>query len=227
MKSITKKEMKGLLYRQDLGRFVRSLEKEKDSWNPEDVLHMGFISMSDRVDMILENGAFFDDDVLYELICRVGERALARIENPDPLLVEAIALKRKWLRGEATDEELKATGAAANAAWAADADAWCASGAVRDGRKVWNNKDAMLAAYITVYTPASHSARNVIHSLAQSAAGKRTISVTGRDIPHGPSNSPEWLEWTDAETEKWYEVFVSARDAEYKEILEILWDLSG
>jgi hypothetical protein len=59
---------------------------------------------------------------LHEFACRCAEDALARIENPDPRSIAAIAAKRAWLKGDITDHQLDAAGAAA---WAA---AWGAAG---------------------------------------------------------------------------------------------------
>ena len=48
--------------------------------------------------------------------CRCAEDALSRIDNPDPRSINAIVVKRRWIAGEATDEELAA---AEDAAWVA------------------------------------------------------------------------------------------------------------
>jgi hypothetical protein len=49
-----------------------------------------------------------------------AERALSRVEKPDPRSLAAVETKKKWLRGEATDKELSAAGSAAwSAAWSA------------------------------------------------------------------------------------------------------------
>ena len=62
--------------------------------------------------------------ILHEFACRCAEDALALSPNPDPRSVNAIAVKRAWMRGEATDNELAAARAAAwDAAWDA---AWTA-----------------------------------------------------------------------------------------------------
>jgi hypothetical protein len=57
---------------------------------------------------------------LHEFALWCAEQALALIPNPDPRSRNALAVKRAWLDGEATDAELDAAGAAAwAAAWAA------------------------------------------------------------------------------------------------------------
>ena len=64
--------------------------------------------------------------VLHEFACRCAEDALALVDSPDPRSVAAIRVRRAWLRGEATDEELSAARAASAAARAA---AWYAANA--------------------------------------------------------------------------------------------------
>ena len=69
--------------------------------------------------------------VLHEFACAMATDALcaaeARGERVDPRLWAAIETKRRWLRGDATDQELAAARAAARAA--AGAAAWDAAGA--------------------------------------------------------------------------------------------------
>ena len=67
--------------------------------------------------------------ILHEFACQCAEVALANIKNPDPRSVAAIETKRRWMRGEATDEELSATHDAAwDAAWEVAQDAaWSAA----------------------------------------------------------------------------------------------------
>ena len=67
-----------------------------------------------------------------EAACACAEHALTLIDDPDPRCIKALEVKRAWLRGEATDEELDAAcvdaRAAAreadDAAWAAKAVNW-------------------------------------------------------------------------------------------------------
>lgn len=72
-------------------------------------------------------------NVLHEMACRCAENALKLIKNPDPRSVAAIEAKRKWLRGEITNDELSAARSAAeSAAWsatrlAAESAAWSAA----------------------------------------------------------------------------------------------------
>lgn len=62
--------------------------------------------------------------MLHEFAIWCAEQALERVGNPDPRSLNALEVKRRWLRGEATDSELAAASAAASAAaWAAARDA--------------------------------------------------------------------------------------------------------
>ena len=67
---------------------------------------------------------FIPEPILHEFDCVCAEYALSLIENPDPRSVNAIKVKRAWMRGEATDEELNT---ARTAAWAAGDAAWDAT----------------------------------------------------------------------------------------------------
>ena len=63
--------------------------------------------------------------VLHLFAIDFAERALARVENPDPRSLKALEVKKLWLDGNATDKEIKEAWAAAEeAAWAAS---WAAS----------------------------------------------------------------------------------------------------
>lgn len=79
-----------------------------------------------RIEALIEG---MDSAAMHEFACRCAEAALAQIASrdavrrapvpgPDPRSVAAVETKRRWLRGEATDEELAAACAAAlGVAW--------------------------------------------------------------------------------------------------------------
>ena len=96
-----------------------------------DVLRHPAVSAQDKLWLVLREG-WIPAPVLHEFACRITEQALARAGNPDPRSVAAIAVKRRWLRGEATDDELAA---ASDAAWAAArAAVWAAGDADPDAQ---------------------------------------------------------------------------------------------
>ena len=97
-----------------------------------EILALRRIPAGDRLWAVLR-AEFIPDRILHEIACRYAEDALSRIDNPDPRSIRAIAVKRRWIAGEATDAELAAASAAAcAAAWAASAAAWAARAAAED-----------------------------------------------------------------------------------------------
>lgn len=91
------------------------IPREKELFTALDVLNLEGISDELKISVVEITG-FIHSDILNEFACRCAERALSRVENPDPRSVAAIQAKRAWLRGEITDAELDA---AWDAAWAA------------------------------------------------------------------------------------------------------------
>ena len=85
-----------------------------------DILNLDDVSEEDRLWAVLRE-EFIPAPILHEFACVYAEYALSLIKNPDPRSVNAIKVKRAWLRGEATDEELAAARDAAcdayDAAW--------------------------------------------------------------------------------------------------------------
>ena len=73
--------------------------------------------------------------VLHEFACWCAERALKAERKagrePHPDSWAAIEVKRQWMKGEATDEQLTAARAAAMDAWSAAGAAWSAAWAAR------------------------------------------------------------------------------------------------
>ncbi len=90
-----------------------------------DVLRATHITAEDRLWTVLRP-EMIDEPTLHEYACRSAEWALAFVAlggaTIDPRSLAAIEVKRRWVRGEATDEDLAAARAAAYAA-AADASA--------------------------------------------------------------------------------------------------------
>ena len=97
-----------------------------------DVLRATHITAEDRLWTVLRP-EMIDEPTLHEYACRSAEWALAFVAlggaTIDPRSLAAIEVKRRWVRGEATDEDLAAARAAARAAaWDASwAAAWAAA----------------------------------------------------------------------------------------------------
>lgn len=109
-------------------RGLRRLEycarKLGGSANALEILASRMIPAEDRLWAVLRE-EFIPAPILHACACRCAEDVLSRMDNPDPRSIHAIAVKRRWIAGEATDEELAAAGADADAAArvAAEADA--------------------------------------------------------------------------------------------------------
>lgn len=99
-------------------RFAR-IAAIRDEWTALDVLNLPGVSAADKLWSVLRE-EFIDAPILHEFACRCAEYALSFMDNPDPRSIAAIEAKRKWLRGEITDMELRA---ARDAAWYAARDA--------------------------------------------------------------------------------------------------------
>lgn len=129
---------------------------QRPEWNALDVLDLEDVSEDDRLWAVLRK-EFLPPMLLHEYACRCAEYALSFVENPDERSVEAIRVKRLWMTGDATDDELRFARRAAQSAalaaaqsvawaavWAADSAAvWAADGAAAREREV-----AMLRALI-------------------------------------------------------------------------------
>lgn len=122
-------------------RFAR-IAAIRDEWTALDVLNLPDVSATEKLWSVLRE-EFIDAPILHEFACRCAEYALSFMDNPDPRSIAAIEAKRKWLRGEITDMELRAAWDAARAAArdAANAAAWAAASAAADAA-AWAAADA-------------------------------------------------------------------------------------
>ena len=109
----------------------------RDEWSALDVLALDGVSNEDKLWAVLRE-EFIDAPVLHEYACRCAEYALTFVREPDSRSIAAIEAKRKWLRGEISNDDL--TAARAAAAWAADAAARAAARAAADA--AWTAADA-------------------------------------------------------------------------------------
>ena len=98
----------------------------RDEWSALDVLALDGVSNKDKLWAVLRE-EFIDAPVLHEYACRCAEYALTFVREPDSRSIAAIEAKRKWLRGEISNDDLTAAraacDAAADAAWDAACDA--------------------------------------------------------------------------------------------------------
>ena len=102
--------------RRRLRYYARKLGRSADAL---EILALRRIPAEERLWAVLR-AEFIPDRILHEFACCCAEGALSRIDIPDLRSINAIVVKRRWIAGEATDEELAA---ARTAAWAAQAAA--------------------------------------------------------------------------------------------------------
>ncbi len=92
---------------------LRDIAGEKQEWSALDILNLPDVPEKDKLFAVL-NVELIDEPIMHEFACRCAERALSKIAKPNPRSVAVIAAKRAWLKGEITDDELRA---AQDAAW--------------------------------------------------------------------------------------------------------------
>lgn len=120
--------------------------KQKKEWSALDILRLSGsdVNDSDKLHAVL-CPELIDRKLLHELACDFAEHAQIYVNAPHQDSLKAIEVKRKWLRGEATDDELRIARDAAHAAWATArttvaaraADAAWAAAAADDARAAW------------------------------------------------------------------------------------------
>lgn len=132
----------------DVEKAERLLEyfKQKKEWSALDILRLSDsdVNDSDKLHAVLRP-ELIDRRILHELACDFAERAQTYVNAPHQDSLKVIEVKRRWLRGEATDDELRIARDAARAAWATArttvaaraADAALAAAADDDARAAW------------------------------------------------------------------------------------------
>ena len=132
----------------DVEKAERLLEyfKQKKEWSALDILRLSGsdVNDSDKLHAVL-CPELIDRKLLHELACDFAEHAQIYVNAPHQDSLKAIEVKRKWLRGEATDDELRIARDAAHTAWATArttvaaraADAAWAAAADDDARAAW------------------------------------------------------------------------------------------
>lgn len=120
-KGMTLEEFKELrpcwLEEPDKAVLLDKIGSRKERWTALDVLGLpeNEVDNDDKLWAVLRP-EFIDEPILHEFACRCAEEALKLVKNPDPRSIAAIEAKRKWIRGEISDEEW-------SAAWSAARDA--------------------------------------------------------------------------------------------------------
>ncbi len=171
MKKITYKQFLEFepCYLEDPGKreLMDSIAARRGRWSALDILALDEIPPADRLWAVLRE-ELIDAPILHEFACRCAERALSRIENPDPRSLRVIEVKRAWLRGKATDEELAA---AQDAARAARHAAWAAARrAALDSAQVAAWDAAWAAAWDVAQDAAWHAALDAARDAARHGA---------------------------------------------------------
>ena len=146
--------------RRRLRYYARKLGGSADAL---EILALRRIPAEDRLWAVLRE-KFIPTPILHEFACRCAEDALSRIDNPDPRSINAIVVKRRWIAGEATDEELAAAWADAEAAAQAAAQA-AARAAVRVAQAA--AQDAARTAAWATWAAARAAARAAALAAAQ------------------------------------------------------------
>ena len=145
---------------------------------------------------------------LHEFACRVAEQAIdgerEAGREPDPRSLAAIEMKLRWIRGEATDEELAAAWAAAgDAAWdaagdAARAAAWDAAGdAAWAAARAAAGDDAEYAVRAAAWADAEYAVRDaqntmlteMLEELAKRCPGLAVNDPCRRDDGRSPCSA--------------------------------------
>jgi len=111
MKSLTLKEIKGVMpYWLGIKRYeeiFQHMDSAKESWTALDVLElpMNALSTENKLWLVLRP-EFLSERVLHLFACEAVDQALRKIENPEPVCLETIRVKRLWMNGKASDIEL-------------------------------------------------------------------------------------------------------------------------
>ena len=140
-----------------------------------DILKLKQIPAEDRLWVVLREN-MIPKMLLHEFACWCAEQALALIDDPDPRSIAAIEAKRRWMRGEITDNELAAARAAAKSAAraAAKSAAWYAAW---DDARTAARAAAKSAAWAAAWYDARAAAWDDAWDDARAAQVKRLIEM--------------------------------------------------
>ena len=182
--------------RRRLRYYARKLGGSADAL---EILALRRIPAEDRLWAVLRE-KFIPTPILHEFACRCAEDALSRIDNPDPRSINAIVVKRRWIAGEATDEELAA----------AEAAAWVARTSAQDA--------AEAAAWV-----ARTSAQDAVEAATLAA---RTATWAARTAAWA-AQAATWATWTAARTAAQDAAEAAARNAQVDMLTQMLREYVG
>ena len=155
-------------------RFAR-IAAIRDEWTALDVLNLPNVSAADKLWSVLRE-EFIDAPILHEFACRCAEYALSFVDNPDPRSIAAIDAKRKWLRSEIKDKELRA-------AWAVARDAARAAARAAAGDAAWSA--ARAAAWAVAWAAAWAAASAAADAAASAAAMEHELEILRELLEEG------------------------------------------
>jgi hypothetical protein len=161
--------------------------------------------------------------ILHEFACCCAEDALRLVRKPDPRSVEAVRVRRLWLDGKATDEELRkalaaawsaaravARTAAMDAAWATAVDAAVVTAVDAAVDTTWD------AAVDTAWDAAVVAARATARAAARATA-MDTARATARAVARAAARPvATTAAWDAAWSAAWSAARVAARAAQNK-----------
>lgn len=162
-----------LIYAEERDKHAEQLaryRKMRDEWSALDILRLDDVAADDRLWLVLRE-ELIDAQILHEFACRCADRAIARIGKPDARSVAAIEAKRKWLRGEISDDELDAAWDAALAAAKYAARAAARAAAMAAARAAARDA-AWAAAMDAAWAAARGAAWAAVRAAAMAAAKK-------------------------------------------------------
>jgi len=147
------------------------------------------IPAEDRMWAVLRED-LIDARALHLLACDFAERAMSRIDNPDPRSIKAIEIKRLWVDGKATDGDLAAAwDAARTAAW--DAARGAAWDAAKNAAGVAARAAAGAAARAAAWVAAGDAARAAAGGAAWDAAWAAAWVAAG-DAARAAARTAAW-----------------------------------
>jgi hypothetical protein len=180
-----------------------------------EILERDDMTAKDRLKAVLDEN-LIPAPILREFACEVAERVLACVKDPDPRSTGAIMVTRKWLRGEATDEELYAAGKAAR--YAANDAEWAANAAEREARIAVGYEQGARNAVANAKV-AHSAAMSAAHNAAYAAAwtAEPDAADAAREVVKGAVNIAIILcrrrdmdaDYADAEREEQIKILIS------------------